>query len=135
MNTKHYDIENKSPVLGQAHTYGWVKPVNGIIVHLREYKLFLLELSPFDLVSWSYCLCKMGKVRFMVFNITLNKYFSYIVVVLYSLIISNCNMETPRKPLSKYWCLIPHCNIVLNCFDPAKGTHQVAKATTTFFFL
>ena len=23
-------------------------------------------------------------------------------------IISNCNMETPRKPLNKYWCSVPH---------------------------
>jgi hypothetical protein len=33
----------------------------------------------------------------MVFNITLNKYFSYIVVVLYSLIISNCNNGDVKK--------------------------------------
>jgi len=43
-------------------------------------------------------------------------------------------METPRKQLSKYWCLVLHCNIVLNCFVPTNGTHQVAKATTTVFF-
>jgi DNA-directed RNA polymerase subunit L len=24
-------------------------------------------------------------------------------------IINNCNMETPRKQLSKYWCSVPHC--------------------------
>jgi hypothetical protein len=23
-------------------------------------------------------------------------------------IINNCNMETPRKPLNKYWCSVPH---------------------------
>ena len=42
-------------------------------------------------------------------------------------------MEMPRKRMSKYWCLVPHCNIILNCFVPAKGTHQVVKATTTVF--
>ena len=91
------DIENQCPGFGQTQKCGWVISVNGVIVHLREYKLFILELSPFDLVSWSCCLCKMGKDRSMVFNTTLNKYFSYIVVVLYSLIICNCNNGDAKK--------------------------------------
>ena len=62
-------------------------------------------------------------------NISVISWWSYIRW-LYVIVI----METPRKPLNKYWCLVPHCNIVLNCFDPAKGTDQIAKATTTVFF-
>ena len=32
----------------------------------------------------------------------------YIIVVDAVDYISNCNMETPRKPLNKYWCSVPH---------------------------
>jgi hypothetical protein len=71
-HTMTCDIENQCPGFGQTQKCGWVISVNGVIVHLREYKLFILELSPFDLVSWSYCLCKIDKVRFMVFNATFN---------------------------------------------------------------
>jgi hypothetical protein len=34
---------------------------------------------------------------------------SYNVLPVYITYNCNCNMETPKKRLSKYWCSVPHC--------------------------